>query len=147
LINNNNAPHEFTVHLEAGTYTYEVLSQQVQPFSYDAIAPIINDPIPMALGDTKNGTIGVVGDRDYYSFTAVAGQTYTMSSTGAVTGVTFASPLISGGDFTDKNNNNLEGAAAGVGGTVTFTPVTAGTWIIEVDGGDTSTGAYTLSLH
>jgi hypothetical protein len=147
----------------AGTYTYEIYQSisstnsctfgsnacLIPPVAYDVILPSIEAPAAIAPGDTLNATLDLA-ERDYYQFTANAGQTYTITTTSAsVAGTIVVYPLVSG-DFT-RDFGAVKFAS--VGTSFTVTPTASDTFIIELDGianlgsFTPTTGGYTISLQ
>jgi hypothetical protein len=149
---------EMVTQLAAGSYSLEVFSRisfclpscTPQASTYDLISPSIEPPLPIAPGDTKSGAIDVAAERDYYQFTAVAGHAYTVTTatSAGLVGLAEMYKLPASGNFAD--NSSADRGFGVIGTSFTFTPDTAGTWIIEIEGLGTnhaSTGAYTVSLQ
>ena len=133
--------------LKAGTNTLTVLNT-ANPSGVNFTAQLVTleNPTDITPGAAAlNGTIDVAGERDYYRFTATAGQNFTVNASGGLTGTVRVSQLPPTGDFT---------SGAGIPpfdppkplGSHTFTTPNAGTYIIEMDGTDAATGGYSLSL-
>ncbi len=68
----------------------------------DLIAVSLEPPGSISVGANSSGTINQPGERDYYSFTAVANQTYTFATTVAsLEGLVHVYKLPADGDFTN----------------------------------------------
>lgn len=115
------------------------------PSSFSASLVTLEPPTDLTPGAALNGNIDVAGERDYYRFTATAGQSFTVSVTGGLSGTVRVSTLPPNGDYT---------SGAGIPpfdppkplGSHGFTTLSAGTYTLEIDGNDEATGSYSVSL-
>ena len=129
---------------ELGTYTLTV-------------AEVIDDYLAttqttgaVAVGGSVTGEIEIVGDRDWFAVTLVAGKTYQIDLKGNDTGdVTLDDPYLYGihnadGDLISGTEDDDGGE--GINSRVTFTSVDAGTYYVAAGSTDMTEGAYTLTV-
>ena len=129
---------------ELGTYTLTV-------------AEVIDDYLAttqttgaVAVGGSVTGEIEIVGDRDWFAVTLVAGKTYQIDLKGDDTGdVTLDDPYLYGihnadGDLISGTEDDDGGE--GINSRVTFTSVDAGTYYVAAGSTELTEGAYTLTV-
>ena len=135
--------------LPSGNHTIDIFGHDKNAVSYNMIAVSLEPPVVMTTATTKNGTIDQPGERDYYQFSATAGQTYTISSTSSLTGSVYVHKLAANGNFTQDFPVDGSVGSGVIGGSISFTPVEAGTYIIQVvvTNSNTPTGNYSLTLN
>lgn len=91
----------------------------------------------LTLGQTRQGALEAASDADWHAINLVAGQAYTVRTTGTV-----ISP------YTKIYNANLGSETASSSGAVTFIPSESGTYYVEISGSYfTDTGSYSLVVN
>ncbi|RIH85338.1 Microbial collagenase [Calidithermus terrae] len=135
--------------LRAGPNTLTLLNtNNAGTVGFTARLVTLEPPTDVAAGGPAvGGSIDAAGERDYYRFTASAGQNFTVSVSGGFGGTVRVYKLPPNGDYT---------AGAGIPpfdppkpfGSHSFTIPTGGdgTYLVEVDGTDDATGSYSVSL-
>lgn len=98
-------------------------------------------------GQSVTGTIGSVGDRDWFETELTAGQRVIIQVRGSATGGgSLADPVLrvysSSGRYVSGNDDG----GTGYDSYLSFTSSTGGTYYLEADGYGTRTGSYTLSV-
>ncbi len=133
--------------LKAGINTLTLLNTfNPSNVSFTAQLVTLENPTDITPGAAAlNGSIDVAGERDYYRFTATAGQNFTLNASGGLAGTVRVFQLALTGDFTSGASIPPFNPASPLG-SHSFTTPNAGTYIIEIDGTDAATGAYSLSL-
>lgn len=104
----------------------------------------------LTVGATVSSNIDANGDKDWYSVSLVAGQTYVFDLLGDTTSTQVLRDPIIGGLYdangtllADTSNNNY---GASLNSRMLFTAATGGTYFIEAKGNVGHTGAYQLKL-
>lgn len=100
----------------------------------------------MSVGDTFDGELDTVGDRDFVSIDLTAGTTYTFDLQGADSNEgSLADPFLilrdADGTFVDQDDNSGTGNDA----QITFTPSSSGTYYLSVRNFTGDTGSYALT--
>ena len=151
---------EYVGPLRAGANTLSLLTGGDTSLTINA--RLVNLVAPTALTSGAAASAGTVTacERDYASFAGTAGQAYTVRVNAAFAGDVRVRKLAANGDYTQRIGggsfeDNLGTTplvlATGVERVVTFTiPDNAtfgtGTYLIEVDGTEDASGAYTVSV-
>jgi Ca2+-binding RTX toxin-like protein len=102
--------------------------------------------VEIALGETYNGELEVVGDRDWIRVELTAGQRYAISLSGS-TATPLSDPLVrlydANGDLVAQNDDGGEG----LNSLLNYTVLSTGTYYVEAAAwDDTVAGNYALSL-
>lgn len=108
----------------------------------------ISTSVNITTNTTLNGSIGFMGDADYYRVTLVAGQTYMISMTAAQLGSNVDSIL----RLLDSSGNVIQTAddpySWQTGEYITFTATTTGSYYIAAtDYGNNHTGSYQITVQ
>ncbi|MFX4221122.1 MAG: S8 family serine peptidase [Thalassobaculum sp.] len=124
-----------------GTSTPAAVSESGTDFARDA-----STPGRVGVGQSATGTIGHIGDRDWFATELTAGETVVIQARGASSGGgTLYDPELfvydSSGSFVAYDLDHGTGWDA----YLAFTPSQSGTYFLEVDGYSRYTGSYTLS--
>lgn len=103
----------------------------------------------VSAGGSATGTIDSATDADWYAVSLTAGNTYTIQLQGSTSGNgTLSDPLISG--IYDLSGAYISNTYAddqnGRDSSLTFTPVTSGTYYVAAEGYGSSTGTFLLSV-
>lgn len=133
--------------LKAGANTLTLLNtNNTGTVGFTASLVTLEPPTDLAPGGAaQNGNIDIAGERDYYRFTATAGQAFTVNVSGGFAGTVRVYPLPPNGDYTAGGNLSEFNPPKAFGGHGFTTPA-AGVHLIEVDGIDAATGVYSISL-
>ncbi|HTE41919.1 MAG TPA: hypothetical protein VK629_13930, partial [Steroidobacteraceae bacterium] len=151
---------EIIAPLRAGANILSLVNREADAPFHARLVALPSQPVALTLGAAASNGAVTPCSRVYLSFTGTAAQAYTVRVNGAFEGSVRVRKLALSGDMTQRlGSGNFED---NVGGTplsliantervVTFTiPNNAtfgtGTYIIEVDGTDDATGAFTVSV-
>jgi len=147
--------------LAAGSYTVSVRNTQAASAgAYELSLVDLEAPAALSAGGAAvDGTIDVPGERDFASFGASAGQTFTLRTTPAFAGQVRVRKLSPDGNWSARDDvfgtftipGSPVAVSAGVQSVFSFTIPTAapfgdGTYIVEVAADGSGTGAYSLTL-
>jgi PKD repeat protein len=147
--------------LNAGSHTVSVRNNNAQgPVQFDMALVTLEPPSPLAInGATLAGQIDAAAERDFASFTATAGQSFTLRTTPAFGGTLRIRKLSPDGNWSARddvfNTFSIPGTpltvAAGQQSVFSFTipaaaPLGDGTYIVEIAADGAATGSYTMQL-
>ncbi len=140
--------------LRAGANTLTAFNPSVdRPIDYAMSLVRLEAPTDLTVGAAATtGSIGVAGERDYFRFTGVAGQSYTVSVEAGFAGSVYVRRLPGSGNHTDRAVTPVAGfpqsLVAGVPRVAGFTIPAGqgGTYIVEVDADQAQTGSYTVQI-
>jgi PKD repeat protein len=147
--------------LNAGVYTVSVRNNNaLGPVQYDTALVTLEAPTPLAInGAAVAGQIDTAAERDFASFTASAGQAFTLRATPAFNGTLRVRKLSPDGNWAARDDAfgtfSIPGTplalSAGQQAVFSFAIPTAapfgdGTYIVEIAAGGAATGSYTMQL-
>jgi large repetitive protein len=118
----------------------------VASFGYSfAVLPVVDDaPAALTLGQRVDGSLGVAGQRDTYTFTLAAERTLYFD---ALAGANTFSWSLAGPDGTVASRNFRASDAADLGGASPLLRLPAGAYTLTVDASLDATGAYAFRLR
>ena len=129
-----------------GTYTLSVRN-----FHPDDFGQTPGTSGAVEVDGSVTGEIEIVGDRDWFAVTLVAGKTYQIDLKGDDTGdVTLDDPYLYGIHNADGGlilGTTDDDGGEGINSRVTFTSVDVGTYYVAAGSTDMTEGAYTLSVE
>jgi PKD repeat protein len=147
--------------LAAGSYTVSVRNNNAQgPVQFDMALVDLEAPTPLAInGAAVAGQIDVAAERDFASFTATAGQAFTLRATPGFNGLLRVRKLSPDGNWAARddafNTFSIPGTPTAVStgqqAVWSFTIPTAapfgdGTYIVEIAADGVASGNYTMQL-
>jgi PKD repeat protein len=160
-VSSSSSPVESVGLLNGGIYTVSVRNNNAQgPVQFDSALVTLEAPTPLPVnGAAVAGQIDTAAERDFASFTATAGQAFTLRATPAFNGTLHIRKLLPDGNWAARDDVfgtfSIPGTplavSAGAESVFSFTiPATAtlgdGTYIVEIAADGNATGAYTMRL-
>jgi subtilisin-like proprotein convertase family protein/subtilisin family serine protease len=98
----------------------------------------------LSTGGSRNGSIDLAGDTDWYGVTLIAGTTYLFDLVGDTLQDPFLELLTATGDLIDLDDDS----GAGLNASLAFSPTASGTYYLAARAtGNNATGTYTLSMQ
>lgn len=133
----------------SNTGSYTLASTGTPPAATDDYRDSVTDlsaPLgALVAGTASSGRIETSGDKDLFSFTVAAGETYVFNLSNASGSGSLADPLLR---LLDANGGQIainDDFGGGRNSQITYTAAASGTVYLEAGGYQTGTGAYTLA--
>jgi hypothetical protein len=160
-VSSSGVPVESHGPLNAGSHTVSVRNNNAQgPVQFDMALVTLEPPTPLAAnGAALAGQIDSAAERDFASFSATAGQAFTLRATPGFNGMLRVRKLSPDGNWAARddafNTFSIPGTplalSAGQQAVFSFTipapaPFGDGTYIVEIAADGTATGSYTMQL-
>ena len=123
---------------DSGTGRYNVRAQAVANDDYSADT---NTSGQLAVGGSSDGQVNSSGDKDWFSVSLSAGQTYQFR----LHGVTLNDAALTLYSATGSSLGFDDNSGGGLDALISFTPSTSGTYYLGAGAAATQTGTYSLS--